>query len=265
LTDYSNFYFFQKKNNRFYRLYRIFGFFTEYSVFGDRLFKFLFFSEKITDFTDYTEYSVFLPNIRPNIRFWPIIQIFIFFRKNNRFYRLYRIFGFFTEYSVFGFDRLFKFLFFSEKITDFTDYTEYSVFLPNIRPNIRWPIIQIFIFFRKNNRFYRLYRIFGFFTEYSVFLPNIRFFYRIFGFDRLFKFLFFSEKITDFTDYTEYSVFLPNIRPNIRFWPIIQIFIFFRKNNRFYRLYRIFGFFTEYSAEYSVLSDYSNFYFFQKK
>jgi hypothetical protein len=36
-------------------------------------------------------------------------------------------------------------------------------------------------------------------------------FYRIFGFDRLFKILFFLEKITDFTDYTEYSVFLPNI------------------------------------------------------
>jgi hypothetical protein len=41
---------------------------------------------------------------------------------------------------------------------------------------------------------------------------NIRFFYRIFGFDRLFKILFFSRKITDFTNYTEYSIILPNIR-----------------------------------------------------
>jgi hypothetical protein len=55
------------KNNRFYRLYRIFGFFTEYSaeysVLTDYL-KFYFFSEKITDFTVYTEYSFFLTNIR---------------------------------------------------------------------------------------------------------------------------------------------------------------------------------------------------------
>ena len=82
------------------------------------------------------------PNIRPNIRFWPIIQNFIFFRKNNRFYRLYRLFGFFNR--KFGFDRLFS----------------------------------IFLFFRKNNRFYRIFeiigrnrifgRIFGKKTEYSV-------------------------------------------------------------------------------------------------
>ena len=57
----------------------------------------------------------FLPNIRPNKRLKPIIYFKINFRKNNRFYR------------IFGFDRLFKILFFSEKITDFTDHTEYSV------------------------------------------------------------------------------------------------------------------------------------------
>jgi hypothetical protein len=50
-------------------------------IFGlDQLFKILFFLEKLTDFTDYTD-----------IRFF---------------------------YRIFGFDRLFKILFFSDKITD---------------------------------------------------------------------------------------------------------------------------------------------------
>ena len=88
------------------------------------------YSADYSDFTDYRdhEYSVFTdnskfyfflktlpilpiirifgkkPNIRPNIRFLPIIQNFNFFKKPNRFYRLYeyslknRIFG-----RIFGF------------------------------------------------------------------------------------------------------------------------------------------------------------------
>ena len=56
------------------------------------------------------------------------------------------------------------------------------------------------------------------------------------------KVVFFSEKITDFTDYTEYSV-----QPNIRFEPNI------RPNNRFSRIFVK----TDYSAEYSDKTEYS--------
>jgi hypothetical protein len=106
------------------------------------------------------------------------------------------------------------------------------------------------------------------------------------------KFCFF----TDYSIYSEYS-----FSPNIRFLPNIQNFIFFRKKNDFaflliiqfipnIRFHRIIGFnrlfgrifgknrlltlklisekttdFTECSSEYSVLTEYSKFYFFQKK
>jgi hypothetical protein len=52
-------------------------------------------------------------------------------------------------------------------------------------------------------------------------LPNFRFFYRILGFDRLFKILFFPEKITDFTDFTEHSVFLTDFTEYSVFLPNI--------------------------------------------
>jgi hypothetical protein len=86
----------------------------------------------------FPEYSL-KPNIRPNIRIKPNIRlnrifVLVIFKKINFYYFnpkitlnirfFYRIFG-----RIFGFDRLFKILFFSEKITDFTDFLHLESFI----------------------------------------------------------------------------------------------------------------------------------------
>jgi hypothetical protein len=121
-----------------------------------------------------------LPNIRPIIRFLPIIGS-----------------------RIFGFYRLFKFYFFQEINTDFTDYT------------------------------------------------NIRLFTRIFGFHRLLKILFFSKNPTDFTDYTNIR-FLTRIFGRIFGFYRLFKFYFFLKNQPILPIIRIFGFLPEYS----VFTDY---------
>ena len=92
--------------------------------------------------------------------------------------------------------------------------------------------------------FFRFLELVEFFLRYVQFFLFSVFFelFRIIGYKRIFG------RIIVFT---EYSFFFPNIRPNIRFGPIIQIFIFFKKtiltiipNIRFF-------------SEYSEINDYS--------
>ncbi len=102
-------------------------------------------------------------------------------------FNLFRIFG-----RIIVNKRLFPLKFISGKTVYFTEYSVLTDFQNFIN----------FIFSQKLTDFTD-------YAKYSVF-------YRIFGFDRLFKnwlFLDILADFTDFTDYTEYSGFLPNIPP----------------------------------------------------